>query len=129
MGLSVMSPVCCLLPLDISQFVTVHRNTSLRIFQNPPRKIVHEQHFSILQVGVVLLSSSVYTMVIPSTRNQLARNSSHDIQNQKYNAFFSRSYTHHVLRIIQIFLQLLVALSQLVPALKIIRSSTFSNTY
>jgi hypothetical protein len=60
----VMSPVRCLLPFHISHFVTVCRNTrrSLRIFQNPPRKTVHEQYLSILQVGVFLFSLSVYTI-------------------------------------------------------------------
>ena len=58
----VMSPVRCLLPFHISHFVTVRRNTrSLRNFQNPPRKTVHEQYLSILQVGVFLFLSSVYT--------------------------------------------------------------------
>ena len=61
----VMSPVRCLLPF-LSHFVTVSRNTrrSLRNFQNPPQKTIHEQYLLILQVSIFLPSLSVYTLMI-----------------------------------------------------------------
>ena len=51
------------------------RNTrSLRNFQDSPRKTVHEQYLSILQLIIVLPSVSVYTMMILSRPTQTSLN-------------------------------------------------------